>query len=110
VVLLGDPPGDGEAEAVTWFARLQADEALEDALDLVLRHTGPVVGDDGLGKAVALSEFHVDATGGVDGGERVLDQVAQDAVKCVGIATDGRVVVGAERDGRREGRAGVRLR
>ena len=47
------------------FARVQSDEALEDALAFVFRYAGPVVGDDGLGIAVAPSEFHVDSAGGV---------------------------------------------
>jgi hypothetical protein len=44
--------------------------------------------------------LHVDSTGGLDGGEGVVDQVAEDAFEPIGIAPHGDAVVRAERDGR----------
>jgi hypothetical protein len=45
-VLLGDAPGNGEAEAVPGFVGLEPDEAFENALTLVFGYAGSVVGDE----------------------------------------------------------------
>ena len=50
--------------------------------------------------------MYVDSAGGLDGGEGVVDEVAEHAFERFGVSAHGDVVVGAERDGR-AGRAYV---
>ena len=52
MVLLRDATGDGEAKAVTGFARVQSDETFKDALDLVFGYARSIIGDDRSGEAV----------------------------------------------------------
>jgi hypothetical protein len=92
--------GDGEAEAVAGSAGVESDEAFEDALALVFGYAGPVIRDERLDTSVLAPELHVDSAGGLDGGEGVVDEVAEDAFERVGVAAHGGVVVGGERDGR----------
>ena len=50
--------------------------------------------------------MHLDSAGWSDGGEGVVEEIAQDPFERVGVAAHGGVVVGAQRDGR-VGRAGL---
>jgi hypothetical protein len=100
VVLVGDAARDGEAEAVAGFAGVESDEAFEDAFALMFGHAGPVVCDARLDVSVDASQLHVDSTGGLDGVEGVVDQVAEEAFERIGIAAHRDVVVRAECDGR----------
>ena len=97
-MLPGDALGDCEAEAVTGLARVEPEEALEDALALLFGDPGAVVVDAGLDVAVPPLEAHVDPAVGPDGGESVVDQVAEDALERVGVAAHGGVGQGVERD------------
>src|SRR5437764_6449260 len=99
LVLLGDAAGDGEAEAVAGFAGVESDEAFEDALVLVFGYAGSVIRDSRLDVSVEPSEMDIDSAGGLDGGEGVVDEVAEDAFEGIGVAAHHGVVVGAEGDG-----------
>jgi hypothetical protein len=55
VVLVGDPLGDGKAEAMSGFAGVESDEAFEDAFALVFGYARPVVCDAGLDVSVEPS-------------------------------------------------------
>jgi hypothetical protein len=98
VVLLGDAAGDGEAEAVPWFAGVESDEAFEDELALLFGYAWSVIDDLRLDVSVAPSEVHVDSAGGLDGREGVVDEVAEDPFERVGVAAHRGV--GADGDGR----------
>jgi hypothetical protein len=100
VVLVGDAARNAESEAVPRFAGIESDKAFEDAFALVFGHAGPVVCDARLDVSVETSKLHVNSTGGLDGGEGVVDQVAEDAFERIGITVHRGVVVRAERDGR----------
>jgi hypothetical protein len=54
-VLLGDAAGDGEAEAVTGFAGVESNEALEYPLALVFGYARSIIGDERLGIAITSS-------------------------------------------------------
>ena len=54
-MLLGDAPGNGEAEAVPGFVGLESDEAFENALTVVFGYAGSVVGHECLDVAVPPS-------------------------------------------------------
>jgi hypothetical protein len=104
VVLLGDAARDGEAEAVAGFDGVEPNEALEDAIALMFGYSGAVVDDVRFDVSVAALELHLDYAGGLDGGEGVVDEVADNSFERVGVAADGGVVSGVERNGR-SGRA-----
>jgi hypothetical protein len=97
-VLLGDSAGDGETEAVSGFAGVESDEALEDAPAFVLGDAGAVVCNLRLDVSVQPSDLHVDSARGLDGGEGVVDEVAENAFERVSVAMHGGVVIGAEGD------------
>ena len=99
-MLLGDAAGNRETEAVAGLAGVKSDEAFEDALALLFGHAGTVVGDARLDEAVEPLEVDVDSAGGLDRGESVVDEVAEDAFERVGVAADDGVAVGVERDRR----------
>src|SRR5581483_11089351 len=98
VVLMRDAAGDGQPEAVTGLAGVQPDEAFEDSFALVLGYPGTVVCHAGLDVSIEPSKLHVDLATGSDGGEGVVDEIADDAYECVRVAVDHRVVPGVEGD------------
>ena len=65
-------------------AGVESDEAFEDALALFFGYAGSVVCDKRLDVSVPPSEVHVDSAGGLDGGEGVVDEVAEDPFESVG--------------------------
>ena len=99
-MLVGDAAGDGEAEAVAGFVGVEPDEAFEDALAVVFRYAGTVIGDVRLDISIQPSEVHVDSSGGLDGRKRVVYEITEDAFERVRVATHGGVLVGAECDRR----------
>jgi len=60
-VLVGDPVGDCEAEAVAGFAGVESDEAFEDPLTFVFGYARSIVCDAGLDVSVQPSQVHVDS-------------------------------------------------
>ena len=95
-VLAGDPSCDGEAESAAGNRGVEADEALEDPLALGVGNAGPVVCDLRFDVTVARCDSYVDAALGGDGRERVVEQVAEDASKCVGVTFDACVSLDCE--------------
>src|SRR5579862_1421529 len=89
VVLVGDAACDGEAEAMAGLAGVESDEAFEDAFALVFGYAWSVVCDARQDVSVALLQLDVDSARGFDGGEGVVDEVAEDPLERVGIAAHG---------------------